>query len=142
MCLQLVAYLAGKLGAETIIGLQQTTIAIVKHFILNEQETFRYSLSGLSVSEDADDKTTHEIYLTPFQDAVHAGAAGVMCAYNRVNGSYACENAHILNDLLKGELNFPGFVVSDYVFGQKSGNNSANAGLDLAMPNSDAYVIS
>lgn len=56
-----------------------------------------------------------------------------MCSYNRINNTYACENSKTLNGLLKGELNFQGFVVSDWG-GQHSGLPSANAGLDMAMP--------
>jgi beta-glucosidase len=77
----------------------------------------------------------HELYLWPFQDAIHAGVGSVMCSYNRINGTYGCENSKTINGLLKGELNFPGFVVSDWV-AQHSGQASANAGLDMAMPDS------
>jgi beta-glucosidase len=48
----------------------------------------------------------HELYLWPFQDAVHAGVGSVMCSYNRINGTYGCENSKAINGLLKGELNF------------------------------------
>jgi beta-glucosidase len=82
-----------------------------------------------------DDQTMHELYLWPFQDAIHAGVGSVMCSYNRINGTYGCENSKTINGLLKGELNFPGFVVSDWV-AQHSGQASANAGLDMAMPDS------
>jgi beta-glucosidase len=57
----------------------------------------------------------HELYLWPFQDAVHAGVGSVMCSYNRINGTYGCENSKAMNGLLKGELNFQGFIVSDWV---------------------------
>ena len=77
----------------------------------------------------------HELYLWPFQDAVHAGVGSVMCSYNRINGTYGCENSKAINGLLKGELNFNGFVVSDWV-AQHSDQASANAGLDMAMPDS------
>lgn len=77
----------------------------------------------------------HELYLWPFQDAVHAGVGSVMCSYNRINGTYGCENSKVINGLLKGELNFQGFVVSDWV-AQHSSQASANAGLDMAMPDS------
>lgn len=56
-----------------------------------------------------------------------------MCSYNQVNNSYACQNSKTLNGLLKGELDFQGFVVSDWG-AQHSGVASANAGLDLTMP--------
>jgi beta-glucosidase-like glycosyl hydrolase len=52
-----------------------------------------------------------------FQDAIRAGAGSVMCSYNQLNGSYGCQNSKALNGLLKGELGFQGFVVSDWGYG-------------------------
>lgn len=75
----------------------------------------------------------HELYLWPFADAVRAGTAGVMCVYNQVNNSYGCQNSYLLNHLLKNELGFQGFVVSDWQ-AQHAGVETAFAGLDLAMP--------
>lgn len=69
----------------------------------------------------------------PFQDAVKAGTANIMCSYNKLNNSGACQNSKSLNGLLKGELGFQGFVVSDWA-AQDSGVGSALAGLDVAMP--------
>lgn len=57
----------------------------------------------------------HELYVWPFQDLIYAGAGSVMCSYNRLNQTYACENSKAMNGILKGELNFQGFVVSDWV---------------------------
>lgn len=74
----------------------------------------------------------------PFQDAVHAGAGNVMCSYNKLNNSGACQNSRSLNGLLKGELGFQGFVVSDWL-AQSSGVGSALAGLDVAMPSSTVW---
>ncbi|GFF81658.1 probable beta-glucosidase M [Aspergillus lentulus] len=129
-------YLAGVLVAETIQGLQKSVIASVKHFIAYEQETARGPEgNNASYSSNLDDKTMHELYLWPFANAVHAGVGSVMCSYNRVNNSYACQNSKILNGLLKTELGFQGFVVSDWN-AQLTGISSANAGLDMAMPDS------
>lgn len=69
----------------------------------------------------------------PFANAVHAGVASIMCAYQRVNGSYSCQNSKMLNGLLKSELGFQGYVVSDW-FGVHSGMASVEAGLDMDMP--------
>jgi beta-glucosidase len=90
-------------------GIQQNVMAIVKHYIGNTQETARNSVNEL-VSE----KLLMELYGPPFEAAVQK-AAGVMCAYNRVNGVYACENPFTLKTMLKGRYNFSGFVVSDWV---------------------------
>lgn len=79
-------------------------VASVKHYVLNEQEHFR---SG--ISSNIDDKSLHELYLWPFADAVRAGVGSVMCSYNQINNTYACENSYVLNKLLKNELGFQGF---------------------------------
>nr|OQO30448.1 hypothetical protein B0A51_02790 [Rachicladosporium sp. CCFEE 5018] len=129
-------YLNGILAANTITGLQESVIATVKHFVANEQETNRNPIASTntaSTSANLDDSTMHELYLWPFQDAVAAGVGCVMCSYNRINGTYACENSKTQNGLLKGELNFQGFIVSDWV-AQHSGIPSADGGLDMAMP--------
>lgn len=88
------------------------------------------------MSANIDDRTLHELYLWPFADAVRANVASVMCSYNQLNGSFACENNAILNDILKTELGFPGYVVSDWN-AQHTTANSANSGLDMTMPGSD-----
>ncbi|KAI5308797.1 hypothetical protein KEM55_004843, partial [Ascosphaera atra] len=131
-----------KLDAETVKGMQDAgVVACVKHIVGNEQEHFRqayeaanigYNISD-SMSANIDDVTMHELYLWPFADAVHAGAGSVMCSYNQVNNSYACQNSYLLNHLLKNELGFQGFVVSDWT-AQHSGVASALAGLDMTMP--------
>ncbi|KAK4561100.1 hypothetical protein LTR86_005055 [Recurvomyces mirabilis] len=131
-------YLNGILGAQSVLGLQESVIASIKHFVGNEQETNRNPVSNngdtiLSQSANLDDQTMHEMYLWPFQELLRVGAGCVMCSYNRINGTYACENSKAMNGFLKGEMNFQGFVVSDWA-GQHSGVPSANAGLDMAMP--------
>ncbi|CAK7200600.1 hypothetical protein SEUCBS139899_003298 [Sporothrix eucalyptigena] len=75
----------------------------------------------------------HELYLWPFADSVKAGVASVMCSYNRVNGTYACENSKTLNGLLKQELGFQGYVMSDWT-ATMSGVPSMLGGLDMNMP--------
>ncbi|KAF2427523.1 beta-glucosidase [Tothia fuscella] len=137
-------FLAGRLAGETVIGLQKSVIASVKHFIANEQEKDRNPALPViaswsnSVSSNIDDRSMHELYLWPFQDAVKAGAGSVMCSYNRVNNSYACQNSKTLNGLLKTELGFQGFVVSDW-YALHSGVASAAAGMDLVMPDASLW---
>jgi beta-glucosidase len=80
----------------------------------------------------------HELYLWPFADAVHAGVGSVMCSYNQVNNSYSCQNSKLLNNLLKDELGFQGFVMSDWS-AQHTGVASALAGLDMTMPGDTAF---
>lgn len=94
--------------------------ASVKHYIGYEQETNRNPEGNVSsVSSNIDDKTIHEVYLWPFADTIHAGAGCIMCSYNRLNNSYACQNSKTLNGLLKTELGFEGFVVSDWAAQRK-----------------------
>lgn len=110
-----------------------------QHFIGNEQELHRNPETDdegedvASISSNIDDKTMHELYLWPFQDAVLAGSASIMCSYERLNNSYACQNSKILNGLLKEELGFQGYVITDWD-AQHGGIAAANAGLDMAMP--------
>ncbi|KAJ5084569.1 hypothetical protein NUU61_009148 [Penicillium alfredii] len=134
--------LTGVMMAETIKGMQDAgIIACAKHFIGNEQEHFRqsgeaqgygYNISE-SVSSNIDDKTMHELYLWPFVDAVRAGVGSVMCSYNQINNSYGCHNSYTLNKLLKSELGFQGFVMSDWG-AHHSGVGATLAGLDMSMP--------
>ena len=134
-------YLTGILGAQTVKGMQQSVITSVKHYIGNEQETNRNkdtTTNTESVSSNIDDQTMHEVYLWPFQDAVQAGAGCIMCSYNRINNTYACSNSKTINDLLKTELNFQGFTVSDWG-AQQDQLPSVEAGLDMAMPNSQYW---
>ncbi|KAL5357941.1 putative beta-glucosidase A [Aspergillus floccosus] len=134
--------LTGVLFAETIKGIQDAgVIATAKHYILNEQEHFRqvgeaqgygFNITE-TVSSNVDDKTMHELYLWPFADAVRAGVGAVMCSYNQINNSYGCQNSLTLNKLLKAELGFQGFVMSDWS-AHHSGVGAALAGMDMSMP--------
>jgi beta-glucosidase len=56
----------------------------------------------------------HELYVWPFADAVRAGTGSVMCSYNQINNSYACQNSYLQNYILKNELGFQGFIMSDW----------------------------
>ncbi|KAM7204363.1 Glycoside hydrolase superfamily [Rhypophila sp. PSN 637] len=127
--------LQGISAALTIKGVQeQGVIATIKHLIGNEQEMFRmYNPFQPGYSANIDDRTLHELYLWPFADSVHAGVGSVMTAYNAVNGSASSQNSYLINGILKDELGFQGFVMSDWL-SQISGVASALAGLDMAMP--------
>ncbi|KAI1100952.1 glycoside hydrolase family 3 protein [Jackrogersella minutella] len=133
-------YLSGILVSETVQGIQaQGVITSTKHFIGNEQETYRQPFYGIeAVSSNIDDQTLHELYLWPFQDAVKAGTANVMCSYNRVNNSYACANSKLQNGVLKTELGFQGAITSDWG-ALHAGVASAEAGMDMVMPSSSLW---
>jgi beta-glucosidase len=116
-------------------------MACAKHFIGNEQENFRqvgeaigYGFNITSPgSSNIDDQTLHELYLWPFADGVRAGVASVMCSYQLVNNTQACQNSHMLNYILKSELGFQGHVMSDWQ-ATASGVSAILAGLDMSMP--------
>ncbi|KAB8337014.1 hypothetical protein FH972_021318 [Carpinus fangiana] len=128
-------------AVETIQGIQAEGImATIKHFVGNEQEHFRRPDEwGLpqALSSNMADRTLHELYAWPFADSVRAGVASVMCSYQQVNNSHACQNSKLLNGILKDELGFQGFVQSDWL-AQRSGVASALAGLDMNMPGDGA----
>ncbi|KAG5773359.1 hypothetical protein H9Q73_012140 [Fusarium xylarioides] len=128
-------YRSGVLTSETVTAIQKAgVIASTKHFIGNEQETNRNPNATVeAVSSNIDDQTMHELYLWPFQDAFRAGTVNIMCSYQRVNNSYGCANSKAQNGLLKGELGFQGFIVSDWA-AQHAGVATALAGMDMVMP--------
>ena len=123
-------YLTAQMSTEEIKGIQsQGVIAEAKHYAANNQEKQR-----LIVSADVDERTLREIYLPAFEAAVKEAKVGsIMAAYNKVNGTYCSENTHLLQDILKGEWGFDGFVVSDWG-ATHSTVPSANNGLDMEMP--------
>ncbi len=124
--------LTSRMGAAEIRGIQsQGVMAMAKHFI-----GFDTAASDVWV----DEQTLREVYLAPFAAAVDAGVAAVMCAYNHVNGPYACGNRATLQKILRDELGFKGFVTSDW--GATHSAQFMNAGLDLEMidgPDSSGY---
>lgn len=133
-------YLTGVAMEETINGMQKAGVqATAKHFIANEQEAQRNpswengTISQEALSANLDDRTMHELYLWPFANAVRAKVASVMCSYQRINGSYGCQNSKVLNGLLKTELGFQGYVMSDWG-ATHAGVAAIEAGLDMDMP--------
>ncbi|PYH94139.1 beta-glucosidase E [Aspergillus ellipticus CBS 707.79] len=134
--------LQGVAAAETIRGIQSRGVmATAKHFVLNEQEHFRQPLEwGIpsAMSSNVGDRALHEVFVWPFAESIRADVASVMCSYQMVNNSHACENSKLLNGILKDELGFQGFVQSDWL-AQRSGINSALGGLDMSMPGDGLY---
>ncbi len=123
-------FLAGQLAKEYIIGMQnQGVIACAKHFVANNQDYNRHN-----VSSDLDERTLHEIYLPAFKTSVTEGkVATVMTSYNLINGIHASEHNYLNNEVLKGEWEFDGFIMSDWV-STYDGLACAKGGLDLEMP--------
>lgn len=134
-------YLAGKMAASYINGVQSKHVGTsLKHFALNNQEYYRMSNNSV-----ASMRTMREIYLTPFEIAVkESSPKTVMCSYNKINGTYAADNKWLLNDVLREEWGFQGYVVTDWgaVNDRVKG---IKAGLELEMPGNtaenDSYIV-
>lgn len=125
-------YLAGELGAAFVNGVQsQGAGTSLKHFAANNQEWRR-----MSISSEMDERTLREIYLAAFENVVKkAQPWTIMCSYNRINGTYSCENSWLLNKVLRDEWGFKGLVMTDW--GAMNNRVEAiKAGLDLEMPSS------
>ena len=118
--------LAGTIAGAEIRGIQsQHVIAVLKHFAVNDQETGRHV-----VSSDIDRGQARQSDLLAFELAIEQGEPGsVMCAYNRVNGVYACEDPWLLQRVLEDEWGFAGYVMSDWG-ATHSSTSAALAGLD------------
>eukprot|EP00958_Prasinococcus_capsulatus_P006085 scaffold582_cov385-Prasinococcus_capsulatus_cf.AAC.20 len=157
-------FLGAQMAVPVVKGIQgQGVIACAKHYINNNQEQDRLYVPGLLVRQHVggyliqalcgcrevnaivDERTEMEIYLPPFEAAVRAGVGSVMCSYNNVSvaadgtdldpAMHACENSRILNDMLKGQLGFEGWVMSDWG-ATHSTVAAANNGLDQEMSGS------
>ena len=129
-------YLSGKMAAAYVRGIQSEGIAACpKHFAVNSQELRRMASDSV-----LDERTLRELYLTGFEIVVkEAAPKTIMSSYNLVNGTYANENAHLLQDILRGEWGFDGAVVTDWggsndhALGVKNGST-----LEMPAPGGDA----
>jgi beta-glucosidase len=127
--------LNARLSVSCIEGVQnQDVAACVKHFVANNQETRRSTLDVIM-----DERTLREIYLPAFRaSVVEAKVFSVMGSYNKLLGSYCCENSFLLNDILKEEWGFKGAVISDWS-ATKSTIQAAESGLDIEMGTNGPY---
>ena len=123
-------YLSGVMGVEVTLAIQaHDIIAMAKHYVVNDQEYERFR-TNVEIDEDV----LRELYLLPFEMLVKdADIAAVMSAYNRVRGTYATENRYTLNDVLRRDWGFDGYVQSDF-WSCRSCAGSLNAGMDHEMP--------
>jgi beta-glucosidase len=103
-------YLTGALATEYVKGVQSNDIiADAKHYAVNTQETNRQT-----VDVQIDKRTLHELYLAPFRDVVQDGDVGMlMCAYNKINTVYACDNEYLMQQVLRDRWGFDGIVRTD-----------------------------
>ncbi|EJD48586.1 hypothetical protein AURDEDRAFT_112989 [Auricularia subglabra TFB-10046 SS5] len=125
-------YLTGEAAYETIIGVQSVGVqSVVKHLGAYIQEHYRFWMSS-----DVDDRTMHELYWQPYLRAVEADVSGIMCSYNKINGTYACAHPELMgpNGLARGEASFEGYFVSDWLATHDPVFETAMSGLDLEMP--------
>ncbi|MDO4521609.1 MAG: glycoside hydrolase family 3 C-terminal domain-containing protein [Eubacteriales bacterium] len=123
-------YLAGKMAAAYVKGIQsQGVYACPKHFAVNSQELRRMAMNSV-----IDERTLREIYLTGFEIAVkEANAKTIMSSYNEVNGVYANESKHLLQEILRKEWGFDGIVITDW--GASNDHTlGVAAGSNLEMP--------
>lgn len=129
-------YLSGKMAAAYVRGIQSEGIsACPKHFAVNSQELRRMASDSV-----VDERTLRELYLTGFEIVVkEAHPKALMSSYNLINGIYANENAHLLQDILREEWGFDGAVVTDWggsndhALGVKNGST-----LEMPAPGGDA----
>jgi beta-glucosidase len=128
--------LAGRITAAHIRAVQdQYVLGGIKHFALNDQETGR-----TTADVHIDERGARESDLLAFEiGAKDSNVQSVMCSYNLVNDAYSCENPHLLNDVLKGDWSFPGFVMSDW-WATHSTVAAALAGLDQEQPDNAFFA--
>jgi beta-glucosidase-like glycosyl hydrolase len=132
-------YLAGRITSAEVEGLQsQDVMAMVKHIAAYDQEQYPNGNSNETVGQQA----LEELYLAPFQSAIEQSApAAMMCSYAVVNSNASCQNADIQQQGLDAQANYGGFITSDWG-ADYSSVPSTEAGMDVAMPFSDASALS
>jgi beta-glucosidase len=122
-------FLTARLSAAYIDGVQSEGMATtVKHFVANDSEFER-----MTISSEVPERALRELYLVPFESAVHAGTLAIMTGYNKVAGTWCGENAPLMETIARDEWGYDGMFMSDW-FGTHTTAEAANAGLDLEMP--------
>ena len=129
-------YYTGVCASEITKGIQDAgVIACLKHFVANDQETYRKASSS-----NMDPKTLMDIYAEPFYRSIHeANLGSIMAAYNAVNDKYCYESKYILTDILRDILGFRGFVMTDWWALTNDDPISINSGIDMNMPGGMGY---
>jgi beta-glucosidase len=119
----------GAMGSSLVRGVQEeNVIACIKHYAFNSMEISRFK-----VSVDCDKRTEREVFLPHFKDCIDAGAASVMTSYNLYKGVHCGHHDYLVNQVLKKEWDFDGFVMSDFIWGVKDTIEAANGGQDMEM---------
>ena len=129
------SYHLGEMGSALTRGVQSKgVIACVKHFAFNQMENSRFT-----VDITADKRTEREVFLPHFKKCIDSGAGAIMSAYNKYKGVMCGHNEYLLNEVLKKDWDFDGFVMSDFVWGVKDTVEAANGGQDIEMPVTKYY---
>lgn len=119
----------GEMGKALMTGVQdENVIACIKHFAFNQMEISRFK-----VSVDCDKRTEREVFLPHFKKCVDAGAGCVMSSYNLYKGIHCGHHNYLLNEVLKDEWNFDGFIMSDFGWGVRDTEEAANGGQTMEM---------
>ncbi|AJH00797.1 glycosyl hydrolase [Clostridium beijerinckii] len=119
----------GEMGRALVKGVQdENVIACVKHFAFNQMEISRFK-----VNVECDKRTEREVFLPHFKKCVEAGAAAIMSSYNLYKGTHCGHHDYLLNQVLKKEWDFDGFVMSDFIWGVRDTAEAANGGQDMEM---------
>ena len=124
-------FYSGVCATQIVKGIQDAgVIATIKHFVGNDQETYRHSSSS-----NIDKSPLMDIYVEPFYRPIHEAKVGsVMSCYNAVNNTYCAENKELLTNILRNILDFKGFVMSDWWSIYNNHSDNFNSGLDMNMP--------
>lgn len=134
-------WLTSRFAVAAVQGIQsQGVLACPKHFAAYNQETNRFGPQPEYEAVDVlvDERTLNELYLPAFKATIDEADPGcVMCSYNRINGEYACESDYLLNQTLRQDWGYEGFVVADWYFSTRNTVPTIMAGMDINMPGGD-----
>ncbi len=123
-------HLMGEFGVALLQAVQQHNVmACAKHFAVNSIENSRFY-----IDVKVDERTLQEVYFPHFKRCVDAGVASIMSAYNQLNGEYCGHSEYLLNDVLREQWGFEGFVTSDWLWGVRHPVKPVVAGMDVEMP--------
>jgi len=123
-------FLTGEFGVALLQSVQRHNVMVcAKHFAVNSIENSRFY-----VDVQIDERSLHEVYLPHFKKCVNAGVASMMSAYNKLNGEYCGHSEYLLNNVLRQQWGFKGFITSDWLWGIYETNKPVVAGMDVEMP--------
>lgn len=132
------SYHVGEMAVALVSGIQKHNVqACAKHFAANSMENNRFG-----GSMNMDERTLHEVYLPHFRKVVEHGVASVMSAYNKLNGEFCGHSKLLLNDILRKQWGFKGYVTSDWMYGLYDAEKGIKAGMNVEMPSGKVYTNS